>query len=72
MKGGFLVHAAIAVYFIFALAIVCDDFFVPVLEDICDTLNISSDVAGATFMAAGTICSSLEQCDQIIEIVVYT
>ena len=26
-------------------------------EDICDSLNISSDVAGATFMAAGTICS---------------
>jgi Ca2+/Na+ antiporter len=48
------VHTAIALYFIFALAIVCDDYFVPVLEDICQSLNISSDVAGATFMAAGT------------------
>ncbi len=47
-------HTAIALYFIFALAIVCDDYFVPVLEDICQSLNISSDVAGATFMAAGT------------------
>jgi Ca2+/Na+ antiporter len=48
------VHTLIALYFIFALAIVCDDYFVPVLEDICTALKISSDVAGATFMAAGT------------------
>jgi len=29
-------------------------FFVPVLEVICDKLSLSNDVAGATFMAAGT------------------
>ena len=36
-----------------ALAIVCDDYFVPALEDISEALDLSPDVAGATFMAAG-------------------
>lgn len=50
-----------------ALAIVCDEFFVPALDIIAETvifiyyyfyfnyfkLKISDDVAGATFMAAG-------------------
>ena len=40
-------------YLIFALGNICDDYFVPVLEIICETLNLSNDVAGATFMAAG-------------------
>jgi Ca2+/Na+ antiporter len=47
------VHILIATYLILALAIICDDYFVPVLEIICDSLHLSSDVAGATFMAAG-------------------
>ncbi|XP_043930584.1 sodium/potassium/calcium exchanger 4 [Protopterus annectens] len=38
----------------YALAIVCDDFFVPSLEKVCDKLHLSEDVAGATFMAAGS------------------
>lgn len=41
------------IYMFIALAIVCDEFFVPALEVITETLNISEDVAGATFMAAG-------------------
>ncbi len=36
-----------------ALAIVCDEFFVPALTVITEKLAISDDVAGATFMAAG-------------------
>jgi sodium/potassium/calcium exchanger 2 len=38
-----------------ALAIVCDEFFVPALEEISSDhhLNLSMDVAGATLMAAG-------------------
>ena len=36
-----------------AIAVVCDDYFVPSLEVICQRLNLSEDVAGATFMAAG-------------------
>merc|ERR1712060_142506 len=35
------------------LAIVCDEFFVPALESFVDYYEISPDVAGATFMAAG-------------------
>ena len=40
-------------YMFLALAIVCDEFFVPSLEVIIDKLGVSEDVAGATFMAAG-------------------
>lgn len=36
------------------LAIVTDDFFVSALEQICEQLSLSEDVAGATFMAAGS------------------
>merc|ERR1719424_2791482 len=36
-----------------ALAIVRDEFFVPSLECFVDEFEISMDVAGATFMAAG-------------------
>lgn len=36
-----------------ALAIVCDEFFVPALNVITVKLNLRKDVAGATFMAAG-------------------
>ncbi|XP_005986659.1 sodium/potassium/calcium exchanger 4 [Latimeria chalumnae] len=38
----------------YGLAIVCDDFFVTSLEKICEKLHLSEDVAGATFMAAGS------------------
>uniref|UniRef100_A0A8D0H2H6 Solute carrier family 24 member 3 n=1 Tax=Sphenodon punctatus TaxID=8508 RepID=A0A8D0H2H6_SPHPU len=44
-----------AMYMFYALAIVCDDFFVPSLEKICERLHLSEDVAGATFMAAGSV-----------------
>jgi len=42
-------------YMFVALAIVCDEFFVPALEAICsaDHLDLPDDIAGATFMAAG-------------------
>eukprot|EP00794_Sanderia_malayensis_P010971 gene10971-12133_t len=42
-----------------ALAIVCDDFFVPSLESISEKLDLSEDVAGATFMAAGSSAPEL-------------
>ena len=41
------------VYTFFAIAIICDEFFVPALERICDKFPITPDVAGATLMAAG-------------------
>lgn len=43
------------IYMFLALAIVCDEFFVPALEEMASErrLNLSMDVAGATLMAAG-------------------
>ncbi|XP_051682403.2 sodium/potassium/calcium exchanger 4 isoform X4 [Oryctolagus cuniculus] len=52
--GAVLLHILGALYMFYALAIVCDDFFVPSLEKICEKLHMSEDVAGATFMAAGS------------------
>ena len=40
-------------YLFLAIAIVCDDCFVPALEDLSLRLGLSDDVAGATLMAAG-------------------
>mmetsp|Transcript_564 Transcript_564/g.1065 ORF Transcript_564/g.1065 Transcript_564/m.1065 type:complete len:698 (-) Transcript_564:72-2165(-) len=42
-------------YMFLALAIVCDEFFVPALEEMSSKrhMNLSMDVAGATLMAAG-------------------
>ncbi|CAJ0955000.1 unnamed protein product, partial [Mesorhabditis belari] len=52
-KGAVFLHVIGLVYMFVALAIVCDEFFVPSLAVLTDTLAISDDVAGATFMAAG-------------------
>ena len=41
------------------MAIICDEFFVPSLEAISEKLNLSEDVAGATFMAAGSSAPEL-------------
>ncbi|VDK85096.1 unnamed protein product [Onchocerca ochengi] len=51
--GAILLHITGLIYMFIALAIVCDEFFVPSLGVITDKLAISDDVAGATFMAAG-------------------
>mgnify|MGYP001243538114 CR=1 FL=1 len=47
------------IYLFLGLAIVCDDFFVGSLEVISDKLQLSEDVAGATFMAAGSSAPEL-------------
>eukprot|EP00585_Thalassiosira_rotula_P011154 CAMPEP_0196159006 /NCGR_PEP_ID=MMETSP0910-20130528/46103_1 /TAXON_ID=49265 /ORGANISM="Thalassiosira rotula, Strain GSO102" /LENGTH=794 /DNA_ID=CAMNT_0041423919 /DNA_START=913 /DNA_END=3297 /DNA_ORIENTATION=+ len=52
----FAVLYALGTFYMFlALAIVCDEFFVPALEEMSSEryLNLSMDVAGATLMAAG-------------------
>jgi sodium/potassium/calcium exchanger 2 len=51
--GAVVLHVLGLVYMFVALAIVCDEFFVPSLDVIIEKLGISEDVAGATFMAAG-------------------
>ena len=40
-------------YMFVGLAIVCDEYFVPSLNILCERLQMPDDVAGATFMAAG-------------------
>lgn len=52
-NGAILLHVLGVVYMFVALAIVCDEFFVPALDVIIEKLDIQDDVAGATFMAAG-------------------
>lgn len=41
------------------LAVVTDEYFVPCLEVLCSRLKLSEDVAGATFMAAGSSAPEL-------------
>lgn len=52
-QGAVLLHILGVVYMFVALAIVCDEFFVPSLDVIIEKLGIAEDIAGATFMAAG-------------------
>ncbi|XP_064110829.1 probable sodium/potassium/calcium exchanger CG1090 isoform X2 [Macrobrachium nipponense] len=58
-SGGLIVHIIVTTYMFLAIAIVCDEYFVPSLEMICDYLNLREDVAGATFMAAGSSAPEL-------------
>ncbi|KAM9366071.1 sodium/potassium/calcium exchanger 3 [Pholidichthys leucotaenia] len=58
-EGAVGLHVFCAVYMFYALALVCDDYFVPSLEKICERLHLSEDVAGATFMAAGSSAPEL-------------
>lgn len=51
--GAFLFHVIGVLYMFFALALVCDHYFVPTLDVIIEKFDISPDVAGATLMAAG-------------------
>lgn len=52
-NGAIILHIIGVMYMFVALAIVCDEFFVPSLDVIIEKLDITDDVAGATFMAAG-------------------
>ncbi|MBN3291343.1 NCKX5 protein, partial [Polypterus senegalus] len=57
--GGIVIHFIIIFYMLLAIAIVCDDYFLPSLEIISERLGLSQDVAGATFMAAGSSAPEL-------------
>lgn len=52
-NGAVILHVLCMCYMFGGLAIICDDYFVPSLEVICEQLQLKDDVAGATFMAAG-------------------
>ncbi|XP_069788454.1 sodium/potassium/calcium exchanger 3 isoform X2 [Narcine bancroftii] len=58
-QGAITLHLFCTMYMFYALAIVCDDYFVPSLDKICERLHLSEDVAGATFMAAGSSAPEL-------------
>ncbi|XP_041038837.1 sodium/potassium/calcium exchanger 3 [Carcharodon carcharias] len=58
-QGAIALHLLCTMYMFYALAIVCDDYFVPSLDKICERLHLSEDVAGATFMAAGSSAPEL-------------
>uniref|UniRef100_A0A1B0G9C3 Sodium/calcium exchanger membrane region domain-containing protein n=1 Tax=Glossina morsitans morsitans TaxID=37546 RepID=A0A1B0G9C3_GLOMM len=57
--GGLVIHIIVAVFTFFGLAIVCDEYFVASLDRLCEELKLSPDVAGATFMAAGSSAPEL-------------
>ncbi|XP_055716381.1 probable sodium/potassium/calcium exchanger CG1090 isoform X1 [Phlebotomus papatasi] len=57
--GGLVIHVIVAIFTFLGLAIVCDDYFVSSLDRICEELKLSPDVAGATFMAAGSSAPEL-------------
>lgn len=53
-QGWVVLHVFAAIYFFILLAIICNDYFLPTVECICEDLHLSKDVAAATFMATAT------------------
>lgn len=58
-NGGIVLYIIALGYIFVSLAIICDDYFVSALEKISGALALSPDVAGATFMAAGSSAPEL-------------
>uniref|UniRef100_A0A0K8UR66 Putative sodium/potassium/calcium exchanger CG1090 n=1 Tax=Bactrocera latifrons TaxID=174628 RepID=A0A0K8UR66_BACLA len=52
--GWITVHILLALYCFWLLAVICDDYFLPAIELICQALQMRADVVGATFMAVAT------------------
>jgi len=53
-KGGLIIlHIWCILIMFYGIAVLCDNYFEPALEKICDHFGLEEDVAGATFMAAG-------------------
>mmetsp|Transcript_90896 Transcript_90896/g.177893 ORF Transcript_90896/g.177893 Transcript_90896/m.177893 type:complete len:747 (+) Transcript_90896:58-2298(+) len=67
--GGFLILIIAVIAMFWGLALVCEEFFVPALNILCEEWKIPDDVAGATFMAAGA--SSPELFTGIIGLLIY-
>jgi hypothetical protein len=44
--GALLFHFLVAFYMFIGLALVCDDYFVPSMQCVCNFFNIRQDVAG--------------------------
>jgi len=52
-KIALILHFLGVLYMFYGIGSVCDDYFVPALEEMSERWQITEDVAGATFMAAG-------------------
>jgi len=52
-NGAIMLHIYLALVTFYGIAILCDNYFEPALECICEAFDLKEDVAGATFMAAG-------------------
>ncbi|KAB0394038.1 hypothetical protein E2I00_016598, partial [Balaenoptera physalus] len=57
--GGIIIYFLIILYMFMAMSIVCDEYFLPSLEIISEYFGLSQNVAGATFMAAGSSAPEL-------------
>ncbi|CAH2985458.1 unnamed protein product [Chilo suppressalis] len=55
-SGAFLCYLMFGIYAFTLLAIVCNDYFLPCVELICEDLKIPQNVAAATFMSVATSC----------------
>lgn len=58
-NGGIVLCFIIGIYCFTLLAVVCDKYFLPSVETICDVLHIAPDVAAATFMSVATSCPEM-------------
>ena len=48
-----LFYGPAMLYMFVGLAVVCEEYFVPSLNALCERIKLPDDIAGATFMAAG-------------------
>lgn len=53
-QGAVILHAFFGFYCFLLTAFICNDYLLPALDCICADLNISADVAGATFLATAS------------------
>ena len=53
-KGAVIFHIFFGFYCFLMTAYICNDYLLPALDCICADLNISADVAGATFLATAS------------------
>ncbi|KAL9871837.1 sodium/potassium/calcium exchanger 5-like isoform 1-T1 [Glossina fuscipes fuscipes] len=52
LHGWIIVHIILTVYGFWILAVVCDDYLIPCIQQICKGFTIDHDIIGATIMAA--------------------
>lgn len=58
-RGFVVIHIGIVCYMFYSLALVCEKYFMPALEEFAQRLQLSEDVAGATLMSAGSSAPEL-------------